>query len=79
MSPELALLEVVWDTVKSYAQKKDRLEIAEFLVRAFDEHLNIEEDIQEYKNEFDSVMKAAILSHYDYFDRDGDESEEWID
>lgn len=71
MSPEVALLEELWASLKPYIQKKDRLEAAETIVRTFDEHLSID-DIDVYKNEFDSAMKAAIVSHFDYLDDDDD-------
>jgi hypothetical protein len=77
MSPEVALLDEMWDALKPHIQKKDRLEIAEMIVRMFDEHLNIE-DIEVYKNEFDSVMKAAIVSHFDYLE-DAEEDEDEYD
>jgi len=76
MSPEVALLEELWASLKPYIQKKDRLEAAEMIVRTFDEHLSVD-DIDVYKNEFDSVMKAAIVSHFDYLNDDDDDDDDY--
>jgi hypothetical protein len=78
MSPELALLHDVWDTVKPHVQKKDRLDVADSMLRMFEEHLSLD-DIEVYKNDFDSVMKAAIASYFDYLDDDDDESDDDYD
>lgn len=64
MSPEIALLHDVWDTVKPFVNKKEKLQVAENIVRAFDDNVDLA-DIDEFVNEFDSVMKAAIISHFD--------------
>lgn len=77
MSPELALLSETWDIVKNYIPRKERLEVAESLLKSFDEHADMD-GIDIHKNEFDSIMKAAILSHYDYlFDGDDDDDDNW--
>jgi hypothetical protein len=72
MSPELALLDELWDRVKLHIQKKDRLSVAEMIIGVFDEYLDIA-DIEIYKNDFDPVMKAAIVSYMGYQDADDDE------
>ena len=74
MSPEIALLEEVWDTVKPYISKKDQVEIAEKILELFDENLVLA-DIGVYKNDFDSAMKAALVSYFDddeYYDENED-------
>ena len=59
MSPELALLSETWDIVKTYIPRKERLEVAESLLKSFD-----------------SAMKAAIKSHFDYLlDTDGEDDD----
>lgn len=79
MSPELALLSETWDIVKTYIPRKERLEVAESLLKSFDEHSDLD-GIEIHKNEFDSTMKAAILSHFDYLfdgETDDDEDDNW--
>lgn len=73
MSPEVALLHETWNIVKSHIHSKERVEVAESLLRVFDEHIDME-DIEVYKNEFDKAMKTAILSYYDEYE---DSDEEW--
>jgi hypothetical protein len=75
MSPEIALLEEVWDTVKPYISKKEQVEIAEKILELFDENLGLD-DIGVYKNDFDSAMKAALVSYFDE-DEDYDEQEDY--
>lgn len=74
MSPELALLDEVWTTVKPHIQKKDRLEVAETILKMFDDHLSLD-GIEDYRNEFDSVMKAAVVSLYDYYEDEDEDSD----
>lgn len=77
MSPEVALLHEVWATVKLHAPKNASVELAEALLRCFDDGSDIE-DIETDINEFDKVMKAAIVSHYGYDDDDTDDTDdEW--
>lgn len=73
MSPEIALLNETWEIVRSNLPPKERVAIADALVRAFDEHVGMDE-ISEYINEFDSAMKAALL---DYYGEIEDEDEDW--
>jgi len=77
MSPELALLYELWDKLKSHLPKKDRVDLAEEIVRTFDEHIDIS-DAEAELNSFDSMMKAAIVSHFDlgYEDPD-DDDDDW--
>lgn len=73
MSPEVALLDEVWDIVKTHISKKERAEIAEAILRTFEDHLSLD-DIEEHIQSFDSAMKAAIKSHFDYLlDKDDDD------
>ena len=77
MSPEVALLHEVWTTVKLHAPKNASVELAEALLRCFDDGSDIE-DIVDDANEFDKIMKAAIVSHFGYDDDDADDADdEW--
>jgi hypothetical protein len=73
MSPEVALLLDAWDTVKAYIPAKERVHVAEELVRTFEDNVDISE-AEDHANEFDSVMKAALISH---FDIGLEEDEDW--
>jgi len=73
MSPELALLDEVWDIVKSHVHEKERLDVCESIFRTFVEHIGIE-DVEVYKNEFDSIMKAVIIAAAE---EEEDEEEDW--
>ncbi|MDC1040156.1 hypothetical protein OAQ62_00010 [bacterium] len=74
MNPDLSFLIDLWDSMKNYIPKKDRLQAAEQLVGITDETLDLS-DIQENINMFDSAMKNAIVGHFG-FDEEDDE-EEW--
>lgn len=76
MSAEVALLNEVWEIVKSTIPAKERVHVAESLIRCFEDHVDIS-DIDMYKNEFDKVMKAALLSHFSELDDDADDEEDW--
>jgi hypothetical protein len=76
MNPEVALLLETWDSIKSYLPKKERLNIAEILVRTFDDNVDISE-IESNIMEFDSIMKAAIVSHFDIGIEEDEEDEDW--
>lgn len=78
MSPEVALLYETWDRIKAYVPKKDRVEVAEELLRTFDDNVDISE-AEEHYNTFDAVMKAAIVSHFDIglTDDEDDEDDVW--
>lgn len=75
MSPEVALLLDAWDTVKSFIPAKERLHVAEELVRTFEDNVSIS-DAEDHINEFDTVMKAALVSHFD-IGLDDEEEEDW--
>tara|TARA_X000000368_G_C22664780_1_gene551247 strand:+ start:345 stop:578 length:234 start_codon:yes stop_codon:yes gene_type:complete len=76
MNPEVALLLETWDSIKSYLPKKERLNIAEILVRTFDDNVDISE-VESSIMEFDSIMKAAIVSHFDIGIEEDEEDEDW--
>ena len=75
MNPEVALLLDTWDTIKSFIPAKERLHVAEELVRTFEDNVSISE-AEDHLNEFDTVMKAAIVSHYE-IGLDDEDEEEW--
>ena len=76
MNPEVALLLETWDSIKSYLPKKERLNIAEILVRTFDDNVDISE-VESSIMEFDSIMKAAIVSHFDIGIEEDEEDVDW--
>ena len=45
MSPEVALLHDTWENIKHHVPKKERLNIAEVLIRTFDDNVNISDCI----------------------------------
>ena len=72
MTPEVALLHDVWEVIKSRISSKERVEVAEDIVRTFDDHIDISEVTVDI-NEFDRIMKTAIVSHFDEgYDEDDD-------
>ena len=75
MSPEVALLLDAWDTVKAYIPAKERVHVAEELVRTFEDNVDISE-AEDHANEFDSVMKAALISYFEFGLEESDE-EDW--
>ena len=75
MSPEVSLLGEVWDSVKTHIPRKERLLAAETIVRLFDDHIDIS-DVESYVNEYDSVLKTAVVSHFDLLLEDEDEDED---
>jgi hypothetical protein len=76
MSPEVSLLYDVWDSIKTYIPKKERLHVAEELVRTFEDNVDISE-VEEHVNTFDSVLKAAVVSHFEISLADADDEEDW--
>jgi hypothetical protein len=77
MSPEVALLNEVWEVVKQQLNKKDRVQVAEDILRCFQDNVDMS-DLDLYKNEFDSPMKTAILSLNDEWDDlEEDDEEDW--
>ena len=75
MSPEVALLSETWEIVKGQIARKEQIHVADALVRSFEEHLGIE-DVQDHLNEFDRVMRAAIVSYFDLADTEKDWDDE---
>ena len=76
MNPEVALMYEVWDNIKSTIPQKERLQVAESMVRTFDEHVDIS-DVENSLNEFDTILKTAIVSHFDIGLEEEDEDEDW--
>ena len=76
MSPEVVLLGEVWDAVKSFVPRKDRLQVAETVVRLFDDNLDIS-DVETFINEYDSVLKTAVVSHFDLLLEEDEEDDDW--
>jgi hypothetical protein len=76
MSLETSLLGDVWDTVKPYIPKKEQLEVAESLLRLFDDAVGLD-DIDNYKNEFDATLKAAVVAHMGDSDDDDEDYDSW--
>lgn len=76
MSPEVALLIDTWDCVKSFIPAKERLHVAENLVRTFEDNVDVS-DAEANINEFDTVMKAAIVSHFDIGFEEEEDIEDW--
>ena len=76
MSPEVALLIDTWDCVKSFIPAKERLHVAENLVRTFEDNVDVS-DAEANINEFDTVMKAAIVSHLDIGFEEEEDIEDW--
>ena len=74
MDPDLDFLIEVWDGLKNYITKKDRLQAAEQLITIFDENADLNA-LQENINMFDSAMKNAIIGHFGL--DDDDHEEEW--
>lgn len=79
MGPEVALLMETWDIVKNHVHINERHEVCDALLRTFEEHVGLpEEDLEMHKNEFDRIMKAAIVEHLgDDELADEDEEAEW--
>ena len=75
MNHDISFLHELWDSVKHFIPKKDKLQAAEVLVRVFDDNADIGE-IEENINEFDSLMRAAIVSHFEIRSVDDDEDDE---
>ena len=74
MDPDLDFLIEVWDGLKNYITKKDRLQAAEQLITIFDENADLNA-LQENINMFGSAMKNAIIGHFGL--DDDDDEEEW--
>ena len=75
MNPDILLLVSVWDTIKHYIPKKDRIEAAEHLVRVFDEEVDMG-NLQEEMDTFDTALKTAVARQYGVDEYD-EEEDEW--
>lgn len=72
MNSEIELISAVWDSIKGFVGKKERLDAAEALVRCFDESTGLD-DIEHNLNELDPMLKAAAVTYFeihsdDHFD-----------
>jgi len=76
MNPDISFLHDLWDGIKAHIPKKDRLQVAEAVVRVFDENADIGA-IEESLNEFDAAMKTAMIEHFGF--GLGDEDEDYDD
>lgn len=76
MTPEIAVMTEIWDKVRSYIPAKDRLSVAEEIVRVFDENVDISGAEHEL-NELDTILKAAVITYYDIGLDDEDEFGEY--
>ena len=77
MNPDISFLHELWDSVKVLVPKKERLPVAEAIVRAFDDYADIGA-IEDHLSDFDGTMKAALKSHFDLIeDNDDEDSGEW--
>ena len=76
MNPDISFLHDLWDSIKAFIPKKERLQLAEAIVRTFDDNADID-TVEESINEFDSVMKAALIAHFDIGLEDDDEDDDY--
>lgn len=74
MSPEVALLNELWTAVASHVHEKERFELCEQIVTMFEDTVGLD-DLDVYKNEFDSIMKEVIIARSE--DEEVDEEEDW--
>jgi len=75
MNPDISFLHELWDSIKTFVPKKERLPVAEAVVRSFDDYADIDA-VEDHLNEFDSIMKAAIVSHFDLIEDEEDEDDD---
>jgi hypothetical protein len=78
MNPDISFLHDLWDSVKTFIPKKERLPVAETIVRNFDQHADIGA-IEESINEFDQVMRTALISHFDIGLEEDEDDEDYGD
>lgn len=76
MNPDISFLHDLWDSVKAFIPKKERIQVAESIVRVFDDNADIE-SVEDSLNEFDSVMKTALVAHFDIGLEEDDDEEDW--
>lgn len=74
MNDDLELLISVWDIIKTYVSKKDRSEIPDVLVKAFDEYCDLD-GVEHNINMFDSELKSAITEYFALEEEDHDDDE----
>jgi hypothetical protein len=75
MNPDISFLHELWDSVKPFVPKKERLAAAEAVVRSFDDNADIA-SIEDHVSEFDSAMRAAIVAHFELYDQEDSASDE---
>ena len=69
MSPEIALLSETWELVKTHVNSKDRLHVAETMLRLFEENIDIQDiDIAFCQYFCDSEGKARLVCACDIND-----------
>ena len=66
----------MWEGVKASIPQKERLHSAENIVRSFDDNVD-NSDAENNLHDFDKVMQAAIVSHFDIGFDDEDEDDDW--
>jgi hypothetical protein len=77
MTPELTLLLEVWETVKPHVAAKERLHLAESLVRSIDDNLHFDEDADVMKEIGDRALRTALLTYFDVDDEDDEDLDSW--
>jgi hypothetical protein len=76
MNPDIQVLISVWDTIKLFIPKKDRIEASEQLIRVLDEELDFV-GIEDEFSSFDAVLKAAAKSHFGVEEENDEEGFDW--
>ena len=74
MSHDITFLHELWDSVKLFVPKKDRIQASEAIVRMFDDNADIT-SIEDHLDDFDAVMKNAIVSHFQISSVDDDDDD----
>lgn len=64
----------VWDAIKPFIPKKDRLDVSDRLASTFDEHGQL--DGIEMETGIDTHLSAALASYVDLYDGEDDEDDE---
>lgn len=73
MTNEISLLYETWSQIQPYIPKKDRVTVAETLIRLFDESVDLDPSMmREEAHDFDSALRAAVISYYE-LDEEEDE------
>jgi len=76
MNLDESFLHDLWDSLKPFVSKKERIAAAEAVVRAFDDYADLSA-IEDHIDEFDSVMKAALYSHFEIVPEEEEEEDDW--